>query len=121
MIEDMTPNDGNPAPPAWRGAVSEALPVPGVTHVGLPVVTADEAFGALRDACAAAAAGRAQIKLFLDGILVSDSRHPVLPQEHEDRDSYFARVGDGPTFRHLLRLHPNAQPAALRPEPGAAR
>jgi hypothetical protein len=94
----MTPNDENPAPAARRGAVSEALPVPGVTHVSLPAVTADEAFCALRDACTAAVTGRAQIKLFLDGMLVSNGRHPMLPREHEDRDSYFARVCDGPAF-----------------------
>jgi hypothetical protein len=98
MMDGVAASEDELTRETQRDSAQDALRVPGVTHVETPVVTAAEAFDALRAACRAAASGRGQIKFFLDGMLVADFRHPLLPRGHEDRESYFARVSAAPAF-----------------------
>jgi hypothetical protein len=57
------------------------------------LATPAEAFEGLMNACEAAKAGRAEIKLFLDDMMILDPQHPLLPQEKErSLDTYRARL-----------------------------
>jgi hypothetical protein len=59
----------------------------------------DEAFDALVQACDAAATGRSQFKLFLDGKQAADASHPLLPRKGETTlSSYQTRLLAGPAL-----------------------
>jgi hypothetical protein len=70
----------------------------GVIHLERPLASRAEAFSVLSGACQAASAGRALVKLFVDGVLVPDPAHPLLPIEGEHSDDYLTRVAQRHDF-----------------------